>query len=644
LPARSPADSVPLTRPWAAVKGGVSVPLLLGLAAAIALMAVALAGASASANVIVNATISPLIPTEGQLVTINYTIVNLDNTTEQSLVVNFQTGNTIVGSGRGIPLGPAGAANGTVTGTVTFVATIPNPLDAGKGLTVQVQRAGSGTVLGSQPYGLYRVIPKPPVVTTFPIVPVAGAVIAVVGVLLFLILRKRKQEEVARLAAEAAAKTEVERRVAAETARELAVTQKVHGKYPAEYFQRRRTRLAVLIPIGLTSAGLTVLQRKKFEEKKIIYSCPRCGTHKEAFDAPCPRCSVQDAVEVLRGEVKKHRTGADFTDVSNLLQQAEFQLSYSSFGEADALVSQARTAFQEILAGGERSVVVKRMETISAAQSKSTVQDLGLMTKHTTVDVVAEEQQHEGREDYARDSQHCPTCGHAMYGDLCAFCNFDDYAKLVEDAIAQGAKAGAETVEPRDLLERARKMREEDNKSIASRYLNRARFLAGKHLTDHLAAKAEGMIDYARTLMLVGDEDGFYADFGDVEATLARADEKKNSGEAAAAVALAAKAEDQINDALHALSKRVAIKRMDDAAKDIDDARGKGTNVKAPEAKLKEARAAFDEGEFERARDLAADVKKSLTAAAKGKEVCPKCGKPTQPTWARCPFCTTPLK
>ncbi len=619
-------------------------PLLLGLAAAIALTALALGGASASANVSVNATFSPLVPVEGQLVTVNFTIVNLDNTTEQSLVVNFQTGNTIVQSARGIPLGPAGAANGTQNLSVSFVATIPTPLDAGKGITVQVQRAGSGTVLGSQPYALYRVTPKPPVVTTFPIIPVAGAAIAVGGVLALLLLRKRKQENAARLAAEAAAKQEVERRVAAETARELAVTQKVHGKYPAEYFQRRRGRLAVLIPIGLTSAGLTVLQRKKIEEKKIIYSCPRCGTHKEAFDAPCPRCSVQDAVEALRAEVKKHRTGADFTDVSNLLQQAEFQLSYSSFGEADALVHQARTAFEEILAGGERTTVVKRMETISAADSRSTVQDLGLMTKHTTVDVAAEEQEHEVREEYARGGQHCPTCGHSMYGDLCAFCNFDDYARLVEEAIAQGAKAGAETVEPRDLLERARKMREEDNKSIASRYLNRARFIAGKHLQDHLASKAEGMIDYARTLMLVGDEDGFFADFTGVAATLAQADAKRNAGEAAAAVDLAAKAEDQITEALHELSKRVAIKRMDDASKDIDDARGKGTNVSAPEAKLKDARAAFDAGEFEKARDLAADVKKALTDATKGKNVCPKCGKPTQPTWARCPFCTTPLK
>lgn len=578
-------------------------------------------------------------PLEGTTVYVNFTITNLVDANQTSLSLIVLQGNEQLASRPAIFLPPFG----NISDNITFTARVPNVLNADRGLTLQVQRV-TGTLVGSLEFPTFRVTKKPDQVTSLPVIPLAIGVAAAGGGAGFLLLQRRKKADAARLAAEAAAKAEVERRVAAETARELAVTQKIHGKYPAEYYQRRRARLALLVPGGLTSSGLTVLARRVAEQKKIVYSCPRCGTHKESFEAACPRCSVQDGVEVLRAEVKKHRTGADFTDVGDLMQQAEFQLSYSSFEEAQLFVDQARAAFNEILAGGERTVRVKRIETITAGDKKPAILDLGLGTEHTTVDIEAEEHEYEAREAYARESAHCPTCGHAMYGDLCAYCNFDDYAKLAEDVIAQAAKAGAETVEPRDLLERGRKLREEDNKSTASRYLNRARYLAKKHLHDHLASKAEGMIDYARTLMLVGEEDGLTADFTEAEVTLGEADAKRAGGDAPAATELAAKAESQIHTALHALSKQVAIKRIDAASLEIDDARGKGTNVAAPEAKLKEARAAFDAGEFEKARDLGAEVKKALLDATKGKTTCPKCGKPVQPTWARCPFCTAPLK
>lgn len=593
----------------------------------------------AADEVRIDATVEPLNPSEGTTVYVNFTITNLMDTNQSSLVLVVRQGTEQVASRPAIFLPPFG----NISDGLTFTAQVPNVINTGRGLTLQVQRV-TGAPLGLREFPGYHVVKRPDVETPLPILPIVLGVAAAGGAVGFLLLQRRKKAEGARLAAESAAKAEVERRVAAETARELAVTQKIHGKYPAEYYQRRRARLANLVPGGLTSSGLTVLARRVLEQKKIVYSCPRCGTHKESFEAPCPRCSVQDGIGALRAEVKKHRTGADLIDVSDLLQQSEFQLSYSSFGEAGVLVDKARAVFNEILAGGERTVKVKRIGTISASDKRPAALDLGLGTEHSTDDKEAEEHEYEAREEYARESAHCPTCGHAMYGDLCAYCHFDDYATLVADVIAQGAKAGAETVEPRDLLERGRKLRAEDNKSTASRYLNRARYLAKKHLQDHLASKAEGMIDYARTLMLVGEEDGLTADLTDAEATLAQADATRMGGDTASAAELAAKAEAQIHVALHALSKQVAIKRIDAVALEIDDARAKGTNVAAPEAKLKEARAAFDAGEFERARDLGADVKKSLVEATKGKTACPKCGKPVQPTWARCPFCTAPLK
>ena len=612
----------------------------LAVAAMVALAAaLAFAPTAAAQNEVrVDGSVTPIDPVEGDTVTVVANITNLQPVAQQNIVLSIQQGNTAVIQRSGINI----PAHGSVNLTVTFVAKTPTVLDRDAGLTLQVQEV-IGTPLGTQHFPTYHVRDAPIINTPFPIVPIAAlAGIAVAGVA-FMVMRQRKKEALARMAAEAAAKAEVERRVKAETARELAVTQKIHGKYPAEYFLRRRARLAVFVPSGMTSAGLSVLQLKKAEEKKIIYSCPRCGTHKETFDAPCPRCTVQDTVEALRVEVRKHKTGADFGDVSNLLQQAEFQLSYSSFGEAQVLVDQAKLAFNEILGGGERTLV-KRLETISAGDHKPAILDLGLGTEHTLVDTAAEEQEHESREEYARDGAHCPTCGHAMYGALCAYCHFDDYAKLVEDAIAAAAKAGAETVEPRDLLERGRKTREEDNKSTGSRYLNRARYIAGKHLSDHLASKAEGMIDYARTLMIVGEEDGLTANLSQAEATLQEADAKKAAGDAAAAVELAERAENELHAALHELSKRVAIKRIDEGAKAVDDAREKGAIVALPDTKVKEARVAFDAGEFEKARDLAGEVGKLIQDATKGKSVCPKCGKPVQPTWPKCPFCTAPLR
>jgi len=508
---------------------------------------------------------------------------------------------------------------------------------------VQVETV-TGAPLGSTQFDGYDVKEKVKPQAELPIIPIAVGGAAVAGLVIFLVMRNKKKAEEARIKAEAAAKKELEKRAAAEAARELAATQKVHGKYPAEYFYRRRLRLAVLVPSGMTSAGLNVLRLKVIEEKKVVYACPRCGTHKESFEAVCPRCTVVDAIEAMKGEVRKHKASGDLTDVNDLLQQADFQLSYSSFGEAQALVDQAKITFNEILTGSERTIKVKRIETISAADRKASVLDIGIGTEHTTVDTQHEEQEHEQREAYAQAAQHCPTCGHAMYGDLCAYCHFDDYARLVDDAIAAAAKAGAETVESRDLLERARKLREEDNKSTGSRYLNRARYLATVHLQTHLASKAEGMLDYARTLMLVGEEDGLTADFTAAQATLDEADAKRAAGDSAAAVELGARAENEIHTALTELTRRVAIKRMDESAAAIDEAQGKGITIAAPEAKLKEARAAFDAGEFDKARDLAGSVKNLVRDAARGKHVCPKCGKPVQPTWERCPYCTTQLR
>ncbi|HEX9710383.1 MAG TPA: hypothetical protein VGB42_10525 [Candidatus Thermoplasmatota archaeon] len=530
---------------------------------------------------------------------------------------------------------------------ITFVAKDVTPVDNTQGLHITVvQFGGAGTLLGAADIDVFMVQkpigPLPPDYAT----PAAiGIGVAAAGVIGFLYMKKRK-EDAARHAAEAAARAEIEARVKAEQEREAALLKKIAGKNPPEYYVRRRQRLALMVPAGLSSSGITILAKEKplvVTEKIQVISCQRCGTQKADWDAPCPRCTITDAIDALKAEVRKAR-GHDFSDVSGLIQQAEFQLSYSDYEKCNDLMATARTVFAEILSGGERKTVVKKMETISAAQAGPKVLDIGIKDEHTATDFAAEERDHEAREEYAQLGNACPDCGHAMYGDLCAYDNFDQYTGIASESVEKAGAGGADTADARDLLERAARMREDGHKDTASRYLNRARYLAVTGLRDHLNARADGMIDYARVLMLAGEEDGVAADFAGADALINEADSARAAGDPETAIRLVAEAENRIQEALHDMARHVAIRRIDVVAAEIDEARAKGLNVETAEERLKEARSTFDDGEFEAARDTATTARKALEEAAKGKSECPKCHKPVQPTWARCPFCTTPLR
>ena len=616
--------------------------------ALLALAALFILAAPAHADIFeyfdINATF-PLTPTEGSEVTLNLSLTNKVNVSYTNLVVIFQQGSTEI---EGTRLSAVEVdALGTLNITVTFTAAIPNVIDNNAGLKITV--FGTGTPphqYGQRLFSEFRVKERPPpagpdYLTPLLIIGVGG----VGGVGGFLYMRKRK-ERMAQEAAEAAARAQVEANVKAERAREAALLAKIGGKHPPEYYVRRRARLGLMIPVGLTGGGTTILgikQKLSVAETKQMFSCPRCGTRREVLEAPCPRCAMADGIDALKAETKKHK-GHDFSDVSNLIQQAEFQVSFSDFEQAGANLETARQVFSEILAGGERKTQVKRLETIRATDHAPKVLDIGIKTEHTLVDMAAEEKEHEAREAYAAGGSNCPTCGHAMYGDLCAYCHFDDYARLVEEAAAKASAAGGESLEARELLSRGRTMREEGQKETAARYLNRARFLAITGLRQYLDQKAEGMIDYARVLMMAGEEDGVAADFGEAELLINEADARRAAGDPQAAFDLVSQAETKIQTALHDMAKHVALKRIDVVAVEIDEAREKGVQVKAAEERLKDARASFDGGEFESARDAATTARKALEEASRGKSQCPNCKKPVQPTWARCPYCTTPLK
>src|SRR6266850_2009468 len=351
-PETEPREGLLAARPRAA-------RLLLGLtlAAASLIALVVLAGAASAANeVTITANISSMTPTEGDFVSIQITVHNNQATNLSGFQVIVYQGTNEFGRLNAVTV----LANGDFTGFVNGTARIPNVIDNDKGLTLRAQSASGLTIYGETTYPLFKVQEKakaPPTDYTLPIVVAAVAVVGVLGAIIYL---RRKKEETARLAAEAAAKATVDARLAAEAAREAAVMAKVKGKYPAEYYQRKRARLATLIPSGLTSAGVTVPQPKANQVTKVVYSCPRCGTHKPSFEAPCPRCTVQDGIDALRAEVRKHR-GADLTDVSDLIQQSEFQLSYSSFEEAQVMVDKGRSVMAEILSGGERTIAIKKI-------------------------------------------------------------------------------------------------------------------------------------------------------------------------------------------------------------------------------------------------------------------------------------------
>lgn len=535
--------------------------------------------------------------------------------------------------------------NGTQELNITFKCIQVTNVDNAQGLHITVVTA-AGQLLGSADIDVYRcnppVVEPPPPVWPY-LVGVAAAAGGGVGVFFYM---KRRKAAQAQAAAEAAAKAEIEARVKAEQEREAALLKKIAGKNPPEYYVRRRTRLGVLRPAGLTSSGITILakeQELKVTQKIEIIACERCGTTKEDRDAPCPRCAITDGIDALKKQVRSAK-GQDMSDVDALIQQAEFQLSYSDYDKCNELMATARSVFTEILSGGERKTKVKKIETISAAKAAPKVLDIGIGSEHTEVDFAAEEKEHEARESYAQLGAVCPDCGHAVYTDLCAFDNFDEYLRLTNEAVEKAEQGGADMADPVDLLGRAERMREEGHKDTGARYLNRARFLAVKGLAEHLDTRAEGMIDYARVLMLSGEEDGVAADFSDAEALINQADEVRRAGDPQKAIELVTDAENRIQEALHDMARHVAIKRIDVVSAEIDEARSKGISVEAAEARLKEARSTFDDGEFEAARDAATTARKALEEAAKGKTECPKCHKPVQPTWARCPFCTTQLR
>ncbi len=585
--------------------------------------------------------ISDTEPFIGDEVWLNLTINNTQDRyyNSTSLIVNH--GNALVTRRDAVTHTPLGVIHVNMTFTAIAVTAVDNRA----GIRISIVTA-AGQLLGEQSVDVYRVFPRPapppPDILT-PLAIAGAAAAAGIGGFLYL---KRRKETAARLAAEAAVRAHVEARVKAEQEREATLLRKIAGKNPPEYYVRRRKRLAVMVPAGLSSSGITILSKEKpleVTEKIQIIACDRCGTHKETWEAPCPRCPITDGIDALKAQLRKGK-GLDVSDVNDLMQQAEFQLSYSDYQKATKLLATARTVFAEILAGGERKTVVKRIEKISAADAAPKVLDIGIKTEHAEVDLAAEEKQHEAREEYAQLGQGCPDCGHAMYGDLCAFDNLDEYTKLVREAIDKAEAGGAETADPRDLLGRSRRMREENHKDTAARYLNRARYLAVNGLMSHQSARAEGMIEYARVLMMAGEEDGVSADFAGSEAIINQADEAWQAGDPEKAVALVTEAENRIQEALHDMARHVAIKRIDVVAAEIDEARAKGLKVEAAEERLKDARSTFDDGEFEAARDAATTARKALEQAAKGKTECPKCHKPVQPTWARCPFCTTQLR
>jgi hypothetical protein len=534
--------------------------------------------------------------------------------------------------------------NGTQELNITFKCIQVTTVDNNQGLHVTV--VTTTQLLGTLDIDSYRCNPPVGPPPTDYTIPALVAILGVGGGLGGFLLLKRRKAEAERQAAEAAARAEVEARVKAEQEREAALLKKIAGKNPPEYYVRRRQRLAVLVPAGLTSSGITILAKEKelvVTEKIQIIACQRCGTKKDTWESPCPRCTVTDGIDAMKAQVRQAK-GADMADVNDLIKQAEFQLSYSDYDKCNDLLATAQKVFTEILSGGERTTVVKKIETITASQAAPKVLDIGIKTEHTEVDFAAEEREHEAREEYTQLGAVCPDCGHAMYGDLCAFDNFDDYQRLAQEATDKAEAGGADTRDSRDLLERATRMREEGHKDTGARYLNRARFLAVTGLSTHLAGRAEGMIDYARVLMMSGEEDGVAADFAEAEQLINEADAARLAGDPQEAIRLVTDAENRIQEALRNMARHVAIKRIDAVSAEIDEARGKGISVQAAEERLKEARATFDDGEFEAARDAATTARKALEEAAKGKTQCPKCHKPVQPTWARCPFCTTPLR
>jgi tetratricopeptide (TPR) repeat protein len=162
---------------------------------------------------------------------------------------------------------------------------------------------------------------------------VLAAVIVVAAVVGAVIMKKRK----AALEAEAAQK-------AAAVYRAPEPADKIHGKFPKDYYKFRREKLNKLKPIGLTRGGFTILGN--IDQKVVEDSgadgpvcktcCPKCSVEMSKDWKTCKNCGAKRTIERAEEMLKKlEAAGDDVGNFRQILSGAETERTTGNYDEAE---------------------------------------------------------------------------------------------------------------------------------------------------------------------------------------------------------------------------------------------------------------------------------------------------------------------
>jgi len=184
---------------------------------------------------------------------------------------------------------------------------------------------------------------KPP--EGLPMMPIIGVIIGVIVVVIIIVVLKKKSKPKDKPIEHAYIGP--------------AEPEKVHGKFPKDYYKFRREKFARLKPIGLTAAGTCIMgnpntemeaaQGTGAENKKV---CPKCCLPQEPNWKNCPNCSAISRIKEAQGLVAKlEETGVNGSNLDDLLKVAQNALEAKNYDEVETyshdIIERAKDALRK---------------------------------------------------------------------------------------------------------------------------------------------------------------------------------------------------------------------------------------------------------------------------------------------------------
>ena len=119
--------------------------------------------------------------------------------------------------------------------------------------------------------------------------------------------------------------------------------EKIHGKFPKDYYKFRREKLARLKPMGLTAGGTCILAapKKEMETEQnpgdtVIKTCPKCGTPQDRNWKTCMNCSAKSVInDAMACLTKLAEAGQDIAAFEEMLKTAQTSLDAKNYDETE---------------------------------------------------------------------------------------------------------------------------------------------------------------------------------------------------------------------------------------------------------------------------------------------------------------------